>query len=126
MGRAHCIGIRHGERANLPRELYRDQTKLNNLARRKDELIEDQIQRLAQEPEALEGFTLSQIAERIGLATFEHEAVRLNMRDTRRLSSALTAHGWIKERKRQRGNKQQYLWYPPAGSCPIETGEFSE
>ena len=113
---------RHGERANLPRELYRDQTKLNNLARRKDELIEDRIQRLAQEPEALEGFTLSQIAERIGLATFEHEAVRLNMRDTRRLSSALTAHGWIKERKRsEMATSNSTAWYPPAGSGPSET-----
>ena len=117
---------RHGERANLPRELYQDQARLNNQARCKDELLEDQILKLAQEPEVQHGLTLSQIAVRVGLATFEPETARLNMRDTRRLSSALTAHGWIKERKRQDGGKQQYLWYPPACSGPGEADESSE
>ena len=117
---------RQGKRANLPRDLYPDQAKLNNHARRKDELLEDQILKLVQEPQAQHGMTLAEIAVHIGLATFEFQIARLNMRDTRRLSSALTAHGWIKERKRQDGGKQQYLWYPPACSRPSKAGEFSE
>ena len=117
---------RHGERANLPRELYQDQAKLNNMARRKDELLEDQILKLEQELELQDGLTLAQIAVHVGLATFESEVARLNMRDTKRLSSALTAHGWIRNRKRLGGSKQQYMWYPPACSGPGETYESSE
>ena len=117
---------RQGERANLPRDLYQDQARLNNMARRKDELLEDQILKLVQEPEAQDGMTLARVAVCTGLAGFESETARLNMRDTKRLSSALTAHGWMKARKRQGGGKQQHLWYPPACSGPGETGEFSE
>ena len=98
---------RHGERANLPRELYSDQARKNDQSRCKDELLEDQILKLVQEPEVQDGLTLSQIAVHVGLATFESEVARLNMRDTKRLSSSLTAHGWMKARKRQDGGKQQ-------------------
>ena len=48
---------RQGERANLPRDLYSDQAKLNNQARCKDELLEDQILKLVQEQEVQDGLT---------------------------------------------------------------------
>ena len=98
---------RQGVEAWLPRELARVQSVANEAARRRDELLEDALDRLL--PDAGDSFTLASMATRIGLIDPGNSGVGLAIRDQRRLAAALTARGFERKVDRQ-GGKNVRIW----------------
>ena len=101
---------RDGKRGNLPRSLYAEAAVEADEARRKDTLLEDELERMAERYD--HGVTLEAIAKDLALMPREATAATMDTRDMVRLSKALTAQGWEKRRERKDG-KQIRLWYPP-------------
>ena len=98
---------RKGVEAWLPRDLAHVQSVSNEDARRRDDLLEDVLDRKL--PEAGDSFTLASIAALIGLIEKGGSGVDLPMRDTRRLGLALTARGFERRVERQDG-KTVRIW----------------
>ena len=92
---------RQGVEAWLPRDIARVQSVANEAARRRDELLEDALDRLL--PHGGEGFTLAGMAAQIGLIAPGNPGVALPIRDQRRLAAALTARGFERKVERQGG-----------------------
>ena len=91
-----------GTVANLPRELMKEQTKLNEEFRSQDEELESLIQKL---PVAKDGLTMDQIFELLGL-TIGGSITQ------RRMGPALTENKWWKR------NPKRSLWRSPEGWVP--------
>ena len=101
-----------GERANLPRSLH-DAAKLEaDGSRRRDEILEDKIEKLALDTDGPLG--LGEIAAKLELCRKGEEG-RMDMLTQRRLAGALTALGWEKRREQIEG-KRKYIWCPPIES----------
>ena len=83
-----------GVRARLPRDLMPDAAAAAEGHRNRDELLEDRIDALTIEWP----IPLVRIAEEVGLIESAEHGVKLNTRDTRRLTSALKNAGWELER----------------------------
>lgn len=98
---------RQGIEAWLPHRLAHVQSVSNEDARRRDDLLEDILDRKL--PEAGDSFTLASIAALIGLIEKGGSGVDLPMRDTRRLGLALTARGFERRVERQDG-KTVRIW----------------
>ena len=95
-----------GERANLPRTLHTEAKSQADGSRRKDEILEDKIEKLAAETNGPLG--LGKIATKLHLI---HDG-DVDMRGQQRLGGALVALGWEKRRELRDG-KRLTNWYPP-------------
>ena len=95
-----------GERANLPRTLHTEAKSQADGSRRKDEILEDKIEKLAAETNGPLG--LGEIATKLHLI---HDG-DVDMRGQQRLGGALVALGWEKRRELRDG-KRLTNWYPP-------------
>ena len=96
-----------GERANLPRTLHTEaKSQADGSRRRKDEILEDKIEKLALETNGPLG--LGEIAIKLHLIRDGD----VDLRSQQRLATALIALGWEKRRERKDG-KRLMLWYPP-------------
>ena len=90
----------------LPRELIPAQSAANETARRRDDMIEDAVERWSA---GRESFTLAEVAEGVGLIKTQSEAASLPQRDQKRLGAALTVRGFTKRRD-QRNGVRSSLW----------------
>ena len=90
-----------GVEAWLPTELAQVQSAVNETARRKDEMLEDALDR--ELPGAGVAFRLPWIAMKIGLIKNESEAATLDYRVSKRLTSALTRRGLASKTARKPG-----------------------
>ena len=97
----------HGLEARLPHELAQVQEATNEGARRRDDILEDAVDRWLA-GSAPDRFTLAEAAVGVGLVA-QDQAARLSFRDQRRLGAALAAAGRRKVRRRV-GQKRQYFW----------------
>ena len=95
-----------GERANLPRTLHTEAKSQADGSRRRDEILEDKIEKLALETNGPLG--LGEIAIKLHLIRDGD----VDLRSQQRLATALIALGWEKRRERKDG-KRLMLWYPP-------------
>ena len=100
---------RQGVEAWLPHALARVQSVTNESARRRDELLEDALDRLL--PEMAGSFSLADAAKKVGLIDNGETGVDLAIRDQRRLAAALTARGYGPKVERQ-GAKTVRMWRP--------------
>ena len=92
-----------GVEARLPDELKPAQAKATEQARRRDDILEDAVERWVATGQ--DGFTLAEAAAGIGL----RDALRLPMRDQRRLGAALWNSGY-ERRKARRDGRPQWTW----------------
>ena len=98
---------RQGIEAWLPRDLARVQSASNEAARRRDDLLEDALDRLL--PDAGDSFTMATMAAQIGLIDPGASGASLPMREQRRLAAALTARGFERRVERQ-GERTVRIW----------------
>ena len=98
---------RHAEGTNpkLPRDLMPQAAEAAESHRNRDVMLEDAIEGL---PNGWEG-TLAEIASKVGLLSPTDASVKLSMRETKRLSAALTGLGWVKRQVKQEGIKSR-VW----------------
>ena len=99
---------REGVEAWLPPALKEAQTEVNELSRRRDELLEDKLDSWI-EREAGEPFTLERAALAVGFVRDGDAAALIPQRDQKRLANALTQRGFAKKRERFDG-KLRYRW----------------
>ena len=86
----------------LPEDLKPAQAEATERARRRDELLEDAVDRwLLTSPVS---FTIAEAAMGCGLVDPDR-TVRLSMRDQRRIGFALTNAGYVKQRIRNEGER---------------------
>lgn len=78
---------KNGEHARLPDELNTEQAVATERARRRDELLEDAVERWLAEDH--DGFTMVEAAHGIGIVRKGDPAATLPMRDVRRLGAVL-------------------------------------
>ena len=97
-----------GERANLPRTLHTEAKSQADGSRRRDEILEDKIEKLALETNG--PLALGEIATKLHLGD-------VDMRVQQRLAGALVALGWEKRRELKDG-KRLSNWYPPDLQAP--------
>ena len=95
-----------GERANLARSLHETAKIEADGSRRRDEILEDKIEKLALDTNGALG--LGEIATKLHLSRDGD----VDMGIQHRLAGALVAQGWTKKRERKNG-KQQSNWYAP-------------
>lgn len=99
---------REGVQAWLPAALKGAQTEVNELSRRRDELLEDKLDSWL-ERQAGEPFTLERAALSVGFIREGDAATLIPQRDQKRLASALAQRGFAKKRERVDGNLR-YRW----------------
>ena len=99
---------REGVEAWLPPALKQAQTEVNELSRRRDDLLEDKLDSWI-EREAGEPFTLERAALAVGFVQEGAAAALIPQRDQKRLANALTQRGFAKKRERFDG-KLRYRW----------------
>ncbi|WP_419166414.1 VapE domain-containing protein [Candidatus Palauibacter sp.] len=96
--------------ARLPEDLAPRQRVATEAARRRDDILEDQLavwlDGLAERDRP---FTLAYAAQGVGLVHDVSAAPRLHMRDQRRLGAALTSAGYEKRREMSAG-RRRYVW----------------
>ena len=98
-----------GDRANLPRDMYRSQQTANEAYRRADELIENDVARLDLE-RFRNGVELSVLTEILYSGKADQ---KLNSRGWgHRIGKALRSRGWTKKRTRHYGQLKM-MWFPP-------------
>ena len=97
---AYCSGTE----ARLPEDLFACQAVSNERFRRRDHILEDELERWLEN--APHSFTLGEAGVGCGLAD---RTAELSQRDTGRLAAALRARGFDKERRR-RERRQVMLW----------------
>ena len=95
---------RTGAEARLPEDLFACQAMGNERFRRRDHILEDELERWLED--APQSFTLGEAGIGCGLAD---SSVKLSQRDVGRLAVALRARGFDKERRRSEG-RQVVLW----------------
>ena len=101
----------HGERAHLPDALAPAQADTNEQHRRRDTIIEDELQDWLDHQ--TEAFPLVDAARGLGLTN--GHAANLDQRTTARLSRALLkACGYEKHRELRNG-RRQHVWQPTSG-----------
>ena len=77
------------------------QTAATEQARRRDELLEDAVERWL--TQGRDGFTMAEVVQEIGMVRENDSAAMLNMRDMRRLGAVLNLNGFDKKRERRDG-----------------------
>ena len=92
---------REGIEARLPDEYKMQQTAATEQARRRDELLEDAVERWL--TQGRDGFTMAEVVQNIGMVRENDSAAMLNMRDMRRLGAVLNLNGFDKKRERRDG-----------------------
>ena len=97
---AYCSGVE----ARLPEDLFARQATGNERFRRRDHILEDELERWLED--APQSFTLGEAGIGCGLSD---SSVKLSQRDAGRLAVALRGRGFDKERHRREG-RQVMLW----------------
>ena len=101
-------GYRGGIRARLPDGYKAAQTEANEGNRRRDDILEDAVERFIDEI-GDHPFKLAYAAVRCGLIGRDN-AAQLGMRESKRLAAAFTVRGFTGKQKRRNGGKPETLW----------------
>ena len=107
---------RQGERANLPRELYARQERVNLAATTRPAELQDEVAKL----DITKRFSYREVAEELGLvqrhadSSFDHSQLGRQRKDIR---EAMHAAGWVFKRRRRDG-VLVYCWLHPSTDRP--------
>ena len=98
--------VRDGATGSLPRNLIQDAAERAEIYRNADSYMEDRVADIRPLPDG-SGMSLGQIAQQCGLLK---KTDTLDMRQQKRLASALRAQGWRSNREQIQG-KRSTRWY---------------
>ena len=105
--------------ARLPAALFTAQAEAAEGARRRDDLMEDAVERwlMAEKPD---GFTMSDAVSAIGIAS--GPAANLHQRDARRVAAVLRRMGYDKKQERRNKGRRVTLWRLTSNCLPDYRG----